>query len=92
MNFYVYILYSRSHDKYYIGQTQDLDSRLLRHNNGYENFTSKYIPWEIVWYANKPNRSSALALERKLKNLSRTRLEALIKKYGTPYQAGRDEP
>ena len=81
MTFYVYILYSPSFDKYYVGQTDNLGSRLIRHNKGYENFTSKYTPWNLVWFATKDTRSEALQLEAKLKNLSKLRLIKFIEKY-----------
>jgi len=30
--FFVYILYSASFDKYYVGQTRNLEDRIIRHN------------------------------------------------------------
>ena len=82
MDCYVYILRSLSSGRYYIGQTSDLSDRLSRHNAGTEPATAPYIPWEMVWHNSKPSRKEAMELERKLKNLSRARLEAFIKKYG----------
>ncbi|MFN3941656.1 MAG: GIY-YIG nuclease family protein [Flavobacterium sp.] len=37
MTYFVYILHSPNYDKYYIGQTNNLEDRLKRHNEGYEN-------------------------------------------------------
>ncbi|WP_394800552.1 GIY-YIG nuclease family protein, partial [Aestuariivivens insulae] len=48
---------------------------------GSEKSTSKYRPWKLVWKTEKPNRSQALILERKLKNLSKERTKAFIEKY-----------
>ncbi|MBL7789689.1 MAG: GIY-YIG nuclease family protein [Chitinophagales bacterium] len=79
--YYVYILYSEKHDKYYIGQTNDVKARIERHNNGLENYTSKYIPWILVGFITKPTRAEAVVLEKKLKNLSRERLQIFIAKY-----------
>ncbi|WP_425389625.1 GIY-YIG nuclease family protein [Ekhidna sp.] len=79
--YFVYILHSKSCNKYYKGQTNDLDDRLKRHNAGYENATSKCRPWKMVWNTRKETRAEAVALERKLKNLNRERLEAFMKKY-----------
>ena len=76
--FYVYIIYSESIDRYYIGQTNNLAERLTRHNLGYENYTSKGKPWELKWYAEKSSRQTSMELEKKLKNLSRKRLENFI--------------
>ena len=79
--FFVYVLYSRTFDIYYIGQTKHLEQRILRHNNGLENFTKKYVPWELKFYLIKDTRSEALQLEKKLKNLTRDRLKQFISKY-----------
>ena len=78
--FYVYILYSEKFDVYYIGQTRDLDKRLLHHNSGLDNFTRKYMPWVLVLSIVKNSRSEALQLEKKLKNLSGFRLKIFISK------------
>ena len=81
MRYWVYIIYSESTDSYYKGQTDDLDDRLSRHNHGWEKATKSGIPWELVWKCEKPDRASALRLERKLKNLSRDRTRQFILKY-----------
>lgn len=83
MAYSVYILHSKSHDKFYIGQTNDLENRIKRHNAGYERYTSPFRPWKIVLSLPKPSRSEAMALEKKLKNLNRTKLEAFIAKYAS---------
>ena len=79
--FYVYVLYSELFDKYYIGQTKDVNARIVRHNSGLENYTSKYVPWLLVGFVSKSTRSEAVVLEKKLKNLSRARLLVFIEKY-----------
>ncbi|MEO5581631.1 MAG: GIY-YIG nuclease family protein [Saprospiraceae bacterium] len=79
--YYTYILYSDSFDKFYIGQTIDISNRLSRHNNGSESATKPYIPWKMLWFANKSSRSEAILLEKKLKNLGKVRLIQFINKY-----------
>jgi predicted GIY-YIG superfamily endonuclease len=37
---YLYILYSPSRDKYYIGASTQPGERLIRHNAGYSNITA----------------------------------------------------
>jgi putative endonuclease len=91
MIFYVYILYSEFFQRYYIGQTNNLKIRLKRHNSGSEKATRPYRPWELIWYCEKPDRSSAMELELKLKNLNRARLIQFIKKYSGNNDKGRDE-
>ncbi|MEI2695752.1 MAG: GIY-YIG nuclease family protein [Saprospiraceae bacterium] len=81
MVFIVYILYSPTSDYYYIGHTNNLKQRVQRHNSGVENFTSKYIPWNLIWYGEKNTKSEAYKLEQKLKNLSKKRILEFINKY-----------
>jgi putative endonuclease len=81
MPFYIYILYSQSHDRYYIGQTNDVTDRLRRHNNGFEKFTAPYGPWVLNCVIEKATRSEAIILEKKLKNLNKEKLKRFIVKY-----------
>jgi len=81
MDFFVYILYSASVDQFYKGQTKDLNQRLKRHNDGLEDSTKKGAPWKLVWHTKKTNRSEAIRLEAKLKNLSKVRLIKFMLEY-----------
>lgn len=45
--YYVYILFSPEFDKYYIGQTNDVQQCLVRHNKGLVISTKAYLPWEV---------------------------------------------
>jgi putative endonuclease len=81
MPYFVYILYSKSTDQFYKGQTSDITDRLIRHNQMREVFTSKGVPWVLLWKKEKETREDALSLEKKLKNLSRKKLILFMKKY-----------
>ena len=66
--YYVYILYSESADKYYIGQTPDLETHLIFHNELSENsFTSRYRPWTLKQSIEVPNLSIARKMENYIK-------------------------
>ncbi len=66
--YHVYILYSPSHDKYYVGQTQDLEQRLLEHNElSTKSYTSKYRPWELKLALPVESRSQAMLIEKYIK-------------------------
>ena len=90
MSNYVYILYSKSLDTFYKGQTNDLSDRLNRHNLQQEKATQNGIPWTLVWSTDKHSRSEAVVLELKLKNLTRKRLVKFMLKYSYGI-AGPDE-
>jgi putative endonuclease len=64
----VYIIYSCSLNKYYVGQTNNIDDRLLRHNSGREKYTKIGTPWELVWKKEVLTRSEAMKLEKQIKN------------------------
>ena|SRR6184192_3365004 len=56
--------------RHYTGSTEDLNSRLLKHNNGEVPHTSKYRPWEIKTAIAFKDPERALAFERYLKSPS----------------------
>ncbi len=64
---YVYILYSGSLNRYYVGQTADIKARLIRHNRGLVSFTKRGVPWDRVWMKKVENRSEAVLFERRIK-------------------------
>ena len=64
---FTYLLYSVKLGKYYVGSTQDVNSRLNYHNNGNVKFTSRGIPWILVWSQQCMTRAEAVQLENKIK-------------------------
>ena len=67
MSFIVHILFSKSCGKFYSGQTQDFDNRIMEHNSGETKSLKSGIPWSIVWRTELPTRAEAMALEKKIK-------------------------
>lgn len=79
---YVYIIYSSSFDKYYIGSTKNIMRRLNEHNTGQNLSTKPFKPYEYSWITAKKSRNEAEILERKLKNFkSKNRLKDFMRKY-----------
>jgi len=69
--FYVYILRSLSFpDQKYVGFTTDLDKRITWHNSGLSSHTSKYKPWEFLWFGAFKEKSAAIQFEKYLKTHS----------------------
>ncbi|WP_296705428.1 GIY-YIG nuclease family protein [Algoriphagus sp.] len=63
-----YILHSIQLDKFYIGHTcENLDERLRKHLSNHQGFTSKAQDWELVYYEDLPDKSTAYARERSVK-------------------------
>ena len=68
---YVYILESISNaDRHYTGLTQDLKSRLQKHNEGGVSHTAKYRPWRIETAVAFRSREKATQFEQYLKSHS----------------------
>jgi putative endonuclease len=63
----VYILYSAITQKFYTGQTQDLENRLIEHNSGETKSIRNGIPWDVVYIEEKETRGEAMSLEKKIK-------------------------
>ena len=58
MEFYIYILYSESIDKFYIGYSKNPFERLEQHNSSmYNTYTSKGRPWNIKALYKAPSKS-----------------------------------
>jgi putative endonuclease len=73
--FWVYILQNPA-GQFYIGQTDDLETRLHSHNRTDKlagKFTRKSGPWELVWSEKHPTRSSAMRRERQIKAMKSAR-------------------
>ncbi len=68
---YVYILGSVAFpEETYVGATANLKQRLAAHNEKKSKHTSKFVPWQLVWYCAFPNKYKALAFEKYLKSHS----------------------
>jgi putative endonuclease len=79
--FTVYVLYSKSYDKIYIGFTSDLEQRLLSHNElGKKGWTIKFRPWHLIHTEEFPLKSDAMKREKQLKTATgRNFIWSLIK-------------
>ena len=80
MSFYVYILYSRLLDKYYIGHSGSaLEERLQKHLSQHKGFTAKVKDWEIVYTEIYSSKTEAFQREMQIKKRkSRKYIEELI--------------
>jgi putative endonuclease len=69
--YYVYVVYNRRHDKFYIGETADLEERLRAHND--HRFVKSYTvrfsgAWELVYSEECADRQEARRREKQLKS------------------------
>jgi len=79
--FYIYILYSAKVNKYYVGQTDNIDSRLKSHNSGISPYTKIANDWQLVYSESYQTRKEAIQRENEIKRKkSRLYIERLISK------------
>jgi putative endonuclease len=79
VEFYVYILFSSTLDRYYVGYSSDLISRLDEHNHGATRSTRPGRPWILVYSEKFAKKSSAIKRENQIKKMkSRKYIERLI--------------
>ena len=77
--YFVYIIYSGTHDKYYRGYSTNPIKRLMQHNNQESEYTSRFCPWELVYIEEVPTKSDAIKREKGLKKYAKNQIEDLIK-------------
>lgn len=65
--YYVYILQSTKDGSFYTGSTNDLKTRVIRHNKGEVKYSSGHLPYKLVWYCAFKIKSKAIAFEKYLK-------------------------
>ncbi|GJQ21939.1 MAG: hypothetical protein HBSIN02_22940 [Bacteroidia bacterium] len=68
--YWMYVLYSEKLGKCYIGQTNDLTERLIRHNSGGSKYTRSGRPWILIHAEEYKTRGEAVKRERFLKSPS----------------------
>jgi putative endonuclease len=65
--FYVYILFSKSDNRLYIGFTPDLKSRFKAHSHGYVKATKHRRPLKLIYYEAYEEELDARRREKYLK-------------------------
>jgi putative endonuclease len=68
MIYKVYILKSKKDNKRYIGFTNNLDKRLVEHNNGKATATKNRRPFELIYYERFENKFEAAKREKFFKS------------------------
>ena len=77
----LYILYSEKLDKYYVGACINFERRLYEHNIGHSAYTSRGVPWNLVYSEEYETLPEALRREKGIKAMkSRKYIEQLIMK------------
>ena len=81
MMYFLYILYSESSDRYYVGYSSEPFRRLIEHNTSpLSTYTSNHRPWTLKAIYNCGQiKSRAIQIERFIKkNKSRSLIKRLV--------------
>ncbi len=80
MTYYIYILFSKSSDRFYVGYAKDPWNRLTQHlNNNKDKYTGKANDWKLkAVFEVSENAGDAIKLERFIKKQKSRRLIDLL--------------
>ena len=91
MAYLLYILMSEKDGTYYVGHTRDLTDRLERHNQGRVKYTKIKRPWNLVYFEEYPDRSSAMTREEEIKKRkSKQFIDSLVRPSCQSRREGRE--
>jgi len=80
MPHYVYILQSEVDGTFYVGSTQNIEDRIVRHNQGRSKYTRSKQPWRLVYSEEHPDRVSAVRRENEIKSKKKkSYIESLVR-------------
>ena len=79
--FYVYVIKSKKFDNLYVGSTDNLRERIIKHNKGLVKSTRKHKPYMLIYYEAYKAESDARRSEKMLKyrGQARNQLKLRIK-------------
>jgi putative endonuclease len=81
MPYFVYILYSKKVDKYYVGETENIQDRIKSHLVGISKYTAIANDWVMVHSEEYATRLEALRREKEIKRMkSRKYIVSILSK------------
>ncbi|MGB4415491.1 MAG: GIY-YIG nuclease family protein [Paludibacter sp.] len=86
MSNFVYIIQSEQDQTYYKGFTENIVKRLEQHNNGESEYTSRKMPWKLVYLEELTTKREALIREKQIKRFNTVYLKKLIEDYQNNHQ------
>ena len=82
MTHFVYIIFSESINRFYVGETVNVDERITQHNLGFYKsaFSKQATDWKLFWSIECVSRTQALKIENHIKKMkNRKYFENLVK-------------
>ncbi|NQV89460.1 MAG: GIY-YIG nuclease family protein [Parcubacteria group bacterium] len=84
----VYVIKSNSHDRIYIGSSENVEERILQHNAGKTPSTKSYRPWNLIYTEAFTTRREAIIRERQIKKSGLIRKAIKAGTYQAPSSIG----
>ncbi|MFV0591783.1 MAG: GIY-YIG nuclease family protein [Draconibacterium sp.] len=83
MAHFVYIIYSPSSDKFYVGETVNIPHRIVEHNSGhYHHASTKFTnDWKLFLQIKCESKTQALKFERFIKRMKSRKFYHKLKNY-----------
>ena len=80
---YVYILFSKVLNQFYVGETVDIEDRIVQHNSGFYDsaYTKKASDWTLYHKIECTNREQARRIETHIKKMKSKTYIQNLKKY-----------
>ncbi len=85
-NAFIYIMSNKHATTFYVGVTNDLESRVRQHKNNESEFTSRYNLHCLVYYEIISDIKTAIRREKQLKNWKRDWKIELIKQFNPEFK------
>jgi putative endonuclease len=67
MRYFVYILYGKILERFYIGTTNNIERRLAQHNRPHKGYTNSGQPWVLLYSEQFASKKDALKRELYIK-------------------------
>ena len=65
---FVYVLYSPSLNRFYVGESANAADRLIHHQAGHQRYTRRATDWTQVFLKSTDSRAEALLIEKSIKS------------------------
>jgi|WetSurSiteA1Bulk_404760.scaffolds.fasta_scaffold02961_5 putative endonuclease len=76
--YFIYILRRRKEGSFYIGQTNNINNRLDKHNKGQIRSTKHRVPFDLIYSERYNTRREAMLREKHLKSLAGLKEKKII--------------
>lgn len=83
MAYYVYILFTKSLNKFYVGYTEDIVTRIDQHNQSFydASFTKQANDWEVFHLLECNSKTQAIKVEAHIKRMKSKTYLSNLKSY-----------